>query len=177
MTGVLVNAYDPKVDVFLFHMRGKDISTPFGFQAAVAGFGDFGVHPYDVAKNELKTESGVSTSNSTLEKTLIVLPFMKGAYPQPLFVYGFDFDSENSKRDLPILSDYNEVIHFEAKTKANIKSGAKLQEAYSFLVPSNKVNSFVEAIYQRDTLQKGKNGGFFGPIKESHERFYEVLNK
>lgn len=175
MTGILSSAL-AKEKGFVFHMRGGKVSEPFGFQAASAGFGNFGENPYDVFEDELKTEAGIIKKESLLEKkSLGILPFMKGIYPQPLFMYGIQFGSSKVGKEMPTLNSIEEIISFEREIKNRLGNTEKSSEAYPFIIPFDKTEEIVQGIYDRDTTQQGKNGGFFGPIKESHELFLKYL--
>ena len=179
MTGVLVNAYDPKNKTFLFHMRGKSVDEPFGFQAAAAGFGVYKMHPHSVAKKELKEEARIDDNIYSISgsNALGIFQFMKGEFPQPLFNFGFLYDSEkHTASSYPILYSLEEIAEFEERIKTGIKNKKiALREGYHFHIPQERAERIVEEIYERDPLQKGKNGGFFGPIAESHENFVRFL--
>jgi len=175
MTGVLVNSFCS--EGYVFQMRGKNVSEPFGFQATAAGFVNFGENPRETFKDELKTETAkteVFAIEPLSDKPLAVLPFMKGKYPQLLFLYGGRMYF-SAPQNLPVLTSIKGIDKFEKKIKEDIFKGKKIQESYPFILPSNRVNNLVEEIYQRDHSQSGKNGGFFGPIRESHYILKDLL--
>jgi hypothetical protein len=175
MTGILVNCYTPVKNLFLLHMRGKDISTPFGFQGAAAGFIDFGDTAFQTALEEVAVESQVSVQDPNNGKALAILPFMKSRYPQPLFLYGFEIYSKQDSEKLPILNSMEDISDFERSVKAEISKTNKTKEAYPFFVPENCIETIIQTIYARDPSQQGKNGGFFGPIRESLHIFMKSL--
>jgi hypothetical protein len=179
MTGVLVNAYDPKNKTFLFHMRGRSVDQPFGFQAAAAGFGVFGEHLYKTAvERELPEEAGIYNAVPVSGMNALgIMPFMKGPFPQPLFNFGFFYDSASFPAILyPVLSSLEQITEFEDQVKSRLREGTLRQrEGYHFNVPHEAVEKVVRDIYDRDPTQQGRNGGFFGPIVESYENFARFL--
>lgn len=102
---------------------------------------------------------------------------MKNGIPQPLSCFGFFYDSTTIPALIyPVLSNLEQIATFEDHIKLGIKEGTiQPREAYHFNVPKSCVDKVVSGIYQRDSSQNGKNGGFFGPILESHERFVKLL--
>jgi len=182
-TGVLLNAYDPDNKTFLFHLRGRDISAPFGFQATAAGMSVYGEHPFVTAVNrELGEEEGSSSLVSVCgRKAIDILPFMKFAgqesVPQPLFSFGFFYNSgKRPAISYPFLSNLDQVTEYEQHIKEGLSNGTiRKQEAYHFNVPSKAVDTLVEGIFDRDRTQTGKNGGFYGPITQSHDNFVKYL--
>ncbi|MDO8528365.1 MAG: hypothetical protein Q7S06_00545 [Nanoarchaeota archaeon] len=167
ITGVLVNCYDPKTKSFLFHMRGKDVSTPFAFQAAAAGMGIYGQHPSVTAALELQQETGLENFRQFPGNgiALGIFPFMKaGKIPQPLFSFGFfdDLSRFHVERSL------EEVIEFESEVKKDIQN-QRIHgvEAHHFAIPHRYVERVVGEL---DELNR-----FYGPIYDSTTNFVRTL--
>jgi len=168
MTGNLSNCYDPQTKRFLFHMRGKDISAPFGFQAGAAGMGKFREHPQVTAKKELAEEAGLQYPETLFEGYAVdVLPFMKsGKIPQPLFSFGFANDLSGFYQ----CHSLDGVAKFEDRTKQRLKEGElKPQEAYHFTLPYKKIEPITGELDQQ--------GRFYGPIYDSTMNFIRALRK
>jgi len=167
MTGNLSNCYDPNNKFFLFHMRGRDISAPFGFQAAAAGMGQYGEHPGITAKKELSEEAGIDNPKTLFNGYATdVLPFMKaGKIPQPLFSFGFlsvDLTRFSNCRSI------DEIAEFETATKQKLESGElEKKEGYHFTIPLKSVETIVGELHDQKR--------FYGPIAESHTNFHSAL--
>lgn len=166
MTGNLSNCYDPENKFFLFHMRGRDISAPFTFQAAAAGMGLYGEHPGITAKKELSEEAGIDDSETLFNGYATdVLPFMKaGKIPQPLFSFGFSSDLSW----FPKLDSLDAITEFESTTKQKLESGElEKKEGYHFTIPLKEAEAIVEELHDQRR--------FYGPIAESHTNFHRAL--
>ncbi len=167
MTGTLSNCYDPQSQRFLFHMRGTNISAPFGFQAAAAGMGVYGQHPSVTAALELCQEAGLEHFEQFPRDGLAIncLPFMKaGKIPQPLFSFGFLDDLSR----FPVCNSLDDIAGFEARIKKGLQDRTLEQkEAYHFTLPKFKVETIV------GELNDGKR--FYGPIYESTMNFMRAL--
>jgi hypothetical protein len=167
MTGTLSNCFDPMAKSFLFHMRGTNISAPFGFQAAAAGMGVYGQHPAITASLELYQEAGLEKFQQFPRNGLAldILPFMKaGKIPQPLFSFGFLDDLS----EFTVCRSLDDITTFEDKTKKSLQEGTLQQkEAYHFTVPSIAVEKVA------GELNNSKR--FYGPIFESTMNFVRAL--
>lgn len=165
-TGVLVNCYDPTTKRFLYHMRGVDISAPFGFQAAAAGMGVYGQHPAVTAALELYQEAGLEKFRHFQGlRAIDALPFMKGGkIPQPLFSFGF-FD--NLSR-FPVCKNLDDIAKFETNVKEGLKTGTLTKrEGYHFTIPSEHVEKVAGELNDKKR--------FYGPIYESTINFVKAL--
>ena len=170
MTGNLSNCYDPNDELFLFHMRGNDISQPFGFQAAAAGMGIYGQNPGLTAALELQQESGLEVFAQFGQGSAIgIHPFMKGGdkgVPQPLLSYGFLADLSRYE----VLESHDDVARFEDAIKFGIRSGhTPNKEGFHFAVSLADVDNI--------TTEINRQNRFYGPILESHQRFHEALKR
>lgn len=169
MTGNLSNCYDHSTKNFLFHMRGKDISAPFGFQAAAAGMGYFREHPGITARRELAEEAGILYAKSLLFGNPIdVLSFMKKAgekaIPQPLFSFGF----ANDLSRFPTFNSLDEITEFEADIKKQLADKTiEQKEAYHFTLPYSSVEKIAGELNDKKR--------FYGPIYESTINFIRAL--
>jgi hypothetical protein len=169
MTGNLSNCYDPVNKLFLFHMRGSDVSAPFDFQAAAAGMGVYGQNPGLTAALELKEEADLENfSQFAGGKAINVLPFMKvgeKGVPQPLFSFGFTSDLSH----FPKLDSLDAIAEFKATTKQRLASGEIDQrEAYHFTIPLAEAETLVGELNDQNK--------FCGPIAESHTIFHSALH-
>jgi len=167
ITGVLVNCYDPESKRFLFHMRGKDIANPFGFQAAAAGMGVYGQHPSVTAALELQQEAGPKDFMQFPRNGLAIdiLPFVKaGKIPQPLFSFGFLDDLSR----FPVCKSLDNITEFEARTKERLGDGTiQPREAYHFAVPYEQVGGIVGGL--------DASNRFYGPVYDSTMNFVRAL--
>ena len=95
-----------------------------------------------------------------------------------IFSFGFFYNSKECLAvSYSVLSNIDQVSQYEAHVKEGLESGVlRLQEAYHFNVPVKSMDSVVQAINDRDSTQQGKNGGFYGPIIESHSNFVRFLS-
>ena len=166
MTGNLSNCYGLQSNTFLFHMQGKDIATPFGFQAAAAGMGRFREHPLVTATKELYEEAGIKDAECLFyNHPTDALPFMKtGKIPQILFSFGFAADLST----FPKLDSLDQIAEFEATTKQKIQSRELEQrEGYHFTIPYSQVEQVTGELHDQ--------GKFYGPIHESTMNFVKAL--
>ena len=164
ITGVLVNCYDPNTKNLLFHIRGKDVDSPFGFQAAAAGMGRFRENPWITAKKELEEEAGILYPSLLFQgKAIDALPFMKGSVPQPLFSFGFS----NDLSGFPVCNNLEDIAKFEDIKKIELKETKKKPEAYHFTIPYNKVEKISGELNDKKR--------FFGPIYDSTINFIKAL--
>lgn len=168
ITGSLSNCYDPLTKNFLFHMRGVDISVPFGFQAGAAGMGVYGQNPGLTAAIELYEETGLTKFRQLFHGQAVdILPFMKGGpdgVPQPLFSFAFSDDLSN----FTSLSSLEEIAEFEESTKKGLKEQRiKQKEAYNFTIPYKNV--------EKITGEINDSRKFYGPIYESTINFIKSL--
>jgi hypothetical protein len=166
MTGNLSNCYDPESKLFLFHMRGSDISAPFGFQAAAAGMSRFREHPGITARKELQEEAGILYPQILFDGNAIdCLPFMKaGKIPQLLFSFGFAADLSG----FPKCDSLEAIAEFEGKIKEELKNNPiNSKEGYHFTLPVEKVVKIAGDL--------NDNGKFYGPIYDSTTNFMKSL--
>ena len=168
MTGTLQNVIDPKNQLFLYHMRGSDISAPFKYQAASAGMQRFGETLYAGSRRELSEEAGIKYPISSFNgDPILVIPFMKGGekgVPQPLFTFVF----ENDLSIFDLKTSLDEISNFEKTIKKQIKDGTlELKEAYHFAVPLAFAETFAEHI--RDTNTQ------YGPIHTSVKHTLDLI--
>jgi len=179
MTGVFVHVFDK--DLYAVHVRGKGISAPGKIQI-VAGMGEFGVYPADLALKEVAEEIyGAKTQEDV--KRLIqeknikpqfdqdnhqcfdVTPFMKlartsdgteVALPQLLFSYLITADLQDISRDVvKNVEDLDKLI--------DSLPGERRKEAYPFVVPINNLGDFLTQVDNQDR--------FYGPVKQTGFNF------
>jgi hypothetical protein len=161
MTGNLSNCYDCFNELFLYQIRGSDVSSPFGFQAAAAGMGYYREHPRETARKELLEEAGIMYPRILFGgKSIDMLPFMKGGkIPQPLFSFGFECDL----RKFPNMKNLDDIDEFEQK----IKKSGEGREAYHFTIQRDVVEKIIGELNDKKR--------FYGPIYQSSINFIRAL--
>jgi len=191
MTGNLSNCYDPIGKFFLFHLRGRSVTAPFGIQAASAGMGVYGQHPGVTAALELGQEAGLENAiQFAYGRAIQVLPFQKpagtaGIVLQPLFSFGFiddlsrfandlaDFDymaniaAKTTERKGPLLNSIDEIAEFESNIKRALTQDNRKPEAANFTIQLEKVEKIVGELKDKKR--------FYGPIAQSHISFHRAL--
>ena len=168
MTGNLQCCIDFDNDGFLYHMRGKKISEPYGFQAASAGMQDFNTTLYEGSLKELSEEAGIVTVKPLFgQRAVSFRPFMKGGQiPQPLTTYAFEADLSGFEK----YNSIKEVEDFEARTKKALEDGdIQNQEAFPFAVPISFAEPFAE--YIADSKRQ------YGPICQSVKDTLDMLDR
>jgi hypothetical protein len=165
-TGNLSNCYDKKRELFLFHMRGSDVSKPYYFQAGAAGMGRFRENPGITARRELAEEAGLMYPKSLFGgRPIDCLAFMKdGKIPQILFSFGFADDLSGFR----VCNNLDDVLEFESVVKQGLSLNATSQrESYHFTVPYSEVENIAGELERRKR--------FYGPIYQSTLDFMRHL--
>jgi hypothetical protein len=161
MTGVLVNCLSSDEKKVLLQLRDKNLDAGgYQYQGAAAGYGQFGVHLYTKALEELLQEANIEYPSPLIDgQASAFLPFMiKATYPQPLAVFSF----VNNLSLFPYCRDMKDVEQFTEETKLKIQEkDARRKEGYHFQVPRVALRSIADEMKEKKM--------FYGPIYESLE--------
>jgi hypothetical protein len=159
MTGVLVNCLSLDNKNVLLQLRDKNLDAGgYQYQGAAAGYGQFGIHLYAKALEELLQEADIGNPKPLINgEASAFLPFMvKSTYPQPLAVFSF----VNDISQFPSCRDMKDITQFTEELKLKIQGKEiKRKEGYHFQIPKSALKSIADEMKER--------GMFYGPIYES----------